>query len=84
MAEVVALHGAAVATYEPCSDVIDLLERYLEEARRGEISGIVLGVVAGNSSISTEWASGRADSHFMVAASSMLNHRLLCTKLQDV
>lgn len=82
MAEVVSLHCGSMATNEPCADVIDLLEQYLAEARRGEIIGIALAVVDGNNSLATQWCSGRADRHFVLAATVLLQD-MVCRSITD-
>lgn len=82
MAEVVGLHGDCIASNEPCQDVIELLEVYLAEARRGEIIGICCAVVQGNNAVASQWSSGRADRLFLLAACTMLTNRIY-REIQD-
>jgi hypothetical protein len=75
-AEIKALHGAVINTGEPCKGVIEMLEEYLEEARRGEIVGLGLAAVQGNGDVVTDWAPGRAHRHFLVAGVNLLAHKI--------
>lgn len=72
---VVSLHGSALPTPKRDPEVIQWLENMLAEARGGGIKGVVYGLVRPEGHIATGWV-GKAKSHEMVAATSLLSHRV--------
>ena len=76
MAEFFPLSEAHLSTNEPCRDVIDLLERLLEEARAGEIIGLSVAYVEGNNLHTSAFASGYASSDVMMLAVHHLHTRI--------
>lgn len=53
--KVVALNSGAIVPGEADKEIIEVLERYLAEAKRGEITGVALAVCRPNENIGTEW-----------------------------
>ncbi len=75
--------GTASYIPEACEDVVKFLEEYLEEARRGDITGVCIAIVRPMPrGVTTDWSPGRADQHSMLAAAALLNHRV-CLEVAD-
>ena len=67
--KVIALPGVVVqGQTTPVQSVIDILEEYLEDAKRGDIQGIMIGTVNGEGTITSTWQ-GEAS----------FNHMFLCS-----
>lgn len=70
--KVVALPGIVVrGSTNPVQSVIDILEEYLETAKRGEIQGIMLGTVNGGGTIISTWAGEASYNHMFLCAVAM-------------
>lgn len=78
--EIVRPFGPSVLAPEPDKDVVELLERWLDRARRGEIVAVAVAGVAPNRDITTEWHGG-AGANSMLAAMAYLQFRY--TKAYD-
>jgi hypothetical protein len=59
------------------SAVVAFLADLLVKAKRGEVAGVAIAYVDGSNSLVTDWDSGRADSHLMIAATTQLQHLML-------
>jgi hypothetical protein len=81
--QVVTLRGAAppVPT-EPDQEVVGKLEELLQLAKDSQLTGLVYGLVFANQDITTGWA-GKADSHTMIAAATIVQHRVLAFEVED-
>lgn len=68
----------------PVPDVIEVLERALERARKGEIRAIGLAIVNCNANTSTAYAADpdAAVSHYLSAATAYLHGRYIAHKLE--
>lgn len=73
MAEFHSITNAHLGTGEPCKDVIELLEKLLEEAKRGEITGIATALVFANNNVGHNWSSGCASGDAMMLATHSLH-----------
>lgn len=83
MADVVPIRdGASFRPAEPCEEVIKFLAEYLEEARRGEITGVAISVVRPIGSVTTDWAPGTAEQLVMLAGVTVLKHKIV-SAIQD-
>lgn len=72
---IISMYGAAVPGVAAVDDeVVAELNRLLTEARDGTIAGFAIAIVR-PTGISTTWA-GRPDMHRLLAAVSMLTHRI--------
>ena len=82
-AKVVDIHtGDAVTSASVnCSDMIEMLEIALDEARTGQITGCALAFTRPNGTVSTRWAG--AEKIDMIAAVSMLQHRFMTAVVAD-
>ena len=80
-ANVVALPGMSAnpALQTPQKDVVETLEQWLNDAKSGQIQGLVIAGVRSDGTmfgITTEWASGGASHEFILAAASGLEARV--------
>lgn len=66
---------------EPPPNVVSYIRKLLERAERGEIKGILVAYVSGNDNLITNWESGVADGHRMMAAVSFLQHEYMAKSL---
>ena len=72
---------------EPQTDVVEILERWLQRAKDGELRGVCLGgvVICGNGlGISTEYASSHGDSNLMLAAAAGMEARVKAAYLESL
>lgn len=84
MSHVVSLHGdQPVVPNEPVACVVALLRRYLAEAERGEVVGVVIGTVRPTGRITTEWVEPGGFKHQIVAAVATLNARVGASLVED-
>jgi hypothetical protein len=61
--KIVAMPGAIrVGTGDVCSSVVELLERKLEEARRGELSAVAIAFIDGSGTPGMNWECGTTGS----------------------
>ena len=74
--------GTVIGTNFPVPEVVEALEHYLEQAKRGEISAVGIALVRPNRAVAVNWVEGNAPANLMVAAASILNHRVQ-TRLQQ-
>jgi hypothetical protein len=75
MAEIKSLFGVT-ANPEPNADVIRLLERFLEEAKRGEIKAVALAMVRPNRDVTTGWTTSDQLLTLLLGAVSGLQARM--------
>lgn len=68
MADVVPLFEGSLPAGQIAEDVVEVLARWLEEARAGEITCVVLGGVRPSGAVSTEWAGRNANRTLTVAS----------------
>lgn len=76
VSKVVPLNPGQVVTGEPNHDIVEMLERYLEEARKGEIVGLAIAFARPNDVTATAFWYGEAG-HKLTAAVAMLNHDIM-------
>jgi hypothetical protein len=77
MAEVHSItNGIAVETGAPCGDVVSLLERLLEMARAGEITGIAVAAVEPQRRIADCYAIGEASMNDLMLSVHSLHTRV--------
>lgn len=74
--KVVSLRGAAVPQPYVNKAVVDDLKDLQREARDGNIAGILYAYVTPFGQVTTGW-SGNAEKHDMLAASTILHHRVV-------
>jgi pyruvoyl-dependent arginine decarboxylase (PvlArgDC) len=72
---VVSINGVAPPVALVDDEVVEKLEELLVKAKAGQLIGMVYGMVSPQASVGTGWV-GNARSHDMLAAASMLFHRL--------
>ncbi len=77
--KVVPLRAGPVATGAAHPDVIELLERLLAEAQRGEITGIAVAHVDGGDMLMTNWAQGNSTVSRLVGVAALLQYRIAKT-----
>lgn len=80
MSKVVAIHGHTIKG-APNPDVIEELERLLEDARRGDLEAIAYCTVYPDSK-GTGWAGGSGTRDAVAAAIMMLQHRYAAAILE--
>ncbi len=85
MSNIVSLRGAcpAEAQREPNPEVVAFCEHLAAKARSGGIRGIAVTYVDAADGVTTDWSSGQADSHDLVAGTSMLNYRVNRALFED-
>lgn len=83
-ADIVAIHGtnAGIAVGKAEPTVVEMLEKYLEEARRGEIIAVGLVIARPNNRVSFPWRCPGHSGHLIVAGCEYLKHDLLCDALK--
>lgn len=75
---VTALYGVAnLGLNHPVPAVIEMLERFLEQARKGEISGVMVAGVRPTRALFWDWECGTASANSLVSVASQLNWRVL-------
>jgi len=70
----------------PQQGIIEMLESYLEEAKAGELCGLVIGAVTNTESgfgTLTSWSSGSAPASMMLAIAAGLEARVKQSWLED-
>jgi len=82
---VVALPGVAncVVGSEPDAGVVSVLEKYLDEARRGDAIQVLVATINAGGRISVEWA-GIASESQAVAAAAILQARVNAAYLGSI
>ena len=63
-----------LATTQVNQDVVDLLEKELERAKKGEVQGIGIAAVNSDYSFTTAYETG--DNLTLIGAVSVLNHKI--------
>jgi fructose-1,6-bisphosphatase/sedoheptulose 1,7-bisphosphatase-like protein len=76
MAEILSLGPTSPADGKPVARVVEILEDYLAAAKRGDIRAVTLAAVVPNG-IQTEYTSGTADRHLLIAALKILDCRMM-------
>ena len=75
--KVIGLRGQKVLTTTGADpEIVEFLERLLEEARRGEIEALVVSTARGNSFVQTRTINNRGRRHELVASLVYLMHDL--------
>lgn len=75
--EVVSLLGAAVeGNLEPQPEIIERLQVMMDMALSGKLTGLLYATVENDRSLGSGWV-GNADQHQMIAAVTILKHRVL-------
>ena len=69
--------GSTYSSPEPVESVIKLLERLLEEARRGELRGLVVSTVDGGGGLTSVIEYGSSAPPLLLAGVNLLQHRML-------
>ena len=81
MTNVVGLRGgeisASTVDEKTKADIIALCEKWLEMARRGEMSAVALCSVNYEGHIGTGWYRGPRQSYLLAGAASMLNQKVV-------
>lgn len=75
MSNIVSLDKGALPPGEPDQEIIEILERYLSEARRGEITAVAIAVARPNEYTATQWCGASGTKFQLGHAISLLNHR---------
>ena len=75
--KVVGIRGAVPAHGLPNADVVAFLTDRLKEAKAGAITGVAMAWIGVAQSVNTDWSSGMADRHDMVAAVTMLQFKVI-------
>lgn len=89
MADVVSMPGCGPLTprdgMPPVANVVEMLEKALQEARSGDIRAAGLALVRTNGVTATAYAydHNEATSHFLVAATAYLHHRYISEKMES-
>lgn len=74
---VVPLYGAAPPSGEPDQEIVEMLERYLDQAKRGEIDGLAVALSRPNGNGLTEWVCNRGDAtHTLHSSAVRLAHEM--------
>lgn len=70
---------------DPVEGVVQLLEEYLEDAKRGDIRSIAFVCVRKGDVVGVSWSRGDGGTHFhqLVAGSVHLQHRLMSGVFDD-
>lgn len=76
MSNVKAINGHIVPG-EPNPQVVALLEKALDEARKGEISAVAIATLSPDGCSYSEWAH-KADYYALLGAVARLQQRLVC------
>lgn len=76
-ASVIGIRGAIPAHGVADENVVQFLSDLLREAKRGAITGVAACWIGTAQSVNTDWSSGMADRHDMVAAVAMLQFKML-------
>jgi hypothetical protein len=71
--KVIAIGGVYPPAGHPEKDVVEILERCLARAKKGEVAGIAVAVVDGIGNIRSAYASGCADKNLMMASVHQLH-----------
>lgn len=82
--KVVSLNPDAIAPGDVNAEVVELLEKYLAQAKRGEILGISVAMNRANGHIATEWC-GASGSRFPLGyAIGLLSTRYYLSQMEDI
>lgn len=75
--------GGATPPGQPVEDIVELLERLLEEAKAGDIRGIAYAISLNNGCKATGWEEADGSRDPLCTAIGILQHRYLAGLLDD-
>lgn len=81
--KVIALNPDALAPGEVDAEIVELLERYLAQAKRGEVTGVGIVVCRPNDHIGTEWCGVSGAKFPLGYAIGLLNTRYYLAQIEQ-